>query len=40
MLFKAYKGMVRHAVRLWCPLVVPPAVEEEDEVEEIEREKS
>ena len=36
---KASKGMVRHAVQPPSPLVVPPAVEE-DEVEEIECEES
>ena len=37
---EASKGMVGHVVRPQSPLVVPPAVEEEDEVEEIEREES
>ena len=34
------EGMVGHAVWPPSPLVVPPAVEEEDKVEEIEREES
>jgi len=37
---RALQGVVGHAVRPPSPLVVPPAVEEEDEVEEIEREES
>ena len=37
---EASGGVVGHAVRPPSPLVVPPAVEEEDEVEEIEREES
>ena len=37
---KASEGVVGHAVRPPSPLVVPPAMEEEDEVEEIEREES
>ena len=36
----ASKGLVRHAVQPPSPLVMPPAAEEEDEVEEIEREES
>ena len=32
--------MVGHAVRPLSPLVVPPAAEEEDEVEEIEHDES
>ena len=34
---EASHGMVRPAVRPWSPLVVPRAMAEEDEVEEIER---
>jgi len=37
---KASQSMVGLAVRPWSPLVVPLAVVEEDEVEEIEREES
>ena len=34
------EGVVGHAMQPPSPLVVPPATEEEDEVEEIEREES
>ena len=37
---KASKGVVRHAIRPRSPLVVPPSMVEEEEVEEIEREES
>ena len=37
---KAPEGVVRHAMWPLSPLVVPPAVEEEDEVEEIKHEES
>ena len=37
---EASKDVVGHIVRPRSPLVVPPAVAEEDEVEEIEREES
>jgi len=37
---KTSEGVVGHAVRPPSPLVVPPVVEEEDEVEEIEHEES
>ena len=37
---KTSEGMVGHAVRPPSPQVAPPAAEEEDEVEEIEREES
>ena len=37
---EASEGMVGHAVHPPSPLVVPPATEEEDKVEEIEREES
>ena len=37
---QASEGMVGHAVRPPSPLVVPLVVEEEDELEEIEREES
>ena len=37
---KASKGMVGRDVRPWSPLVVPPSIEEEDMVEEIECEES
>ena len=37
---EASEGMVGHAVRPPSPLVVPPAAEEEDKVEEIEREST
>ena len=37
---KAFEGVVGHAVRPQSSLWVPPAMEEEDEVEEIEREES
>jgi len=37
---EASEGMVGHAVRPCSPMVVPPATEEEDKVEEIEREES
>ena len=33
------EGVVRHTVRPWSPLVVPPATAEEDKVEEIERDE-
>ena len=39
-LLEASKGMDGHAVRPRSPLVVPPSMEEEDEVEEIKREES
>ena len=34
------QGVVGPAIRPWSPSVVPPAMAEEDEVEEIEREES
>ena len=34
------QGVVGPAIRPWSPSVVPPAMAEEDEVEEIEREQS
>ena len=37
---KVSEGVVEHAVQPPCPLVVPPSVEEEDKVEEIDREES
>ena len=37
---KVSEGVVGHAMRPSSPLVVPPAVEEEDVVEEIEHEES
>jgi len=37
---KAFEGVVGHAVRPQSSLWVPPAMEEEDEVEEIEHEES
>ena len=37
---KVLKGVVRHDIWPPSPLVVPPATEEEDEMEEIEREES
>ena len=37
---KTSEGVVRHSVRPPSPQVAPPAAEEEDEVEEIEREES
>ena len=40
MLPEASEGVARHAVRTLSHLVVPPAAEEEDKVEEIEREES
>ena len=40
MLPKASMGMVGHAIQTRSPLVVPPTMEEEDEVEEIECEES
>ena len=39
-LLQVSEGVVRHVVRPSSPLVVPPATEEEDKVEEIEREES
>ena len=40
MLPEASEGVIGHVVWPSSPLVVPPAVEEEDKVEEIEREES
>ena len=40
MLPEVSEGVVGHAVRPLSPLVVPPATEEEDKVEEIKREES
>ena len=39
-LLEMSKGMVGHAVWPPSPQVAPPAADEEDEVEEIEREES
>ena len=39
-LHEASEGVVGHTMQTLSPLVVPPAVEEEDEVEEIKHEES